>query len=162
EVATLARLFPETKKTLLGSDASEQTLDQMACADQLKDYSYLHLATHGHADQEQGLRSFLALAQDNLPDPLTLLAPGEKLYDGKLTAAAILQRWKLDADLVTLSACESGLGQHQRGEGYVGFAQALFLAGARSLVLSQWKVDDQATALLMQRFYQNLLGKRPG
>ena len=48
------------------------------------------------------------------------------------------------------------------GDGYLGFAQVLFKAGARSLVLSLWKVDDDATALLMQRFYQNLLGKRPG
>src|SRR5262249_25094686 len=47
------------------------------------------------------------------------------------------------------------------GEGYLGFAQALFVKGARSLVLSQWKVDDKATALLITRFYQNLLGRRP-
>jgi CHAT domain-containing protein len=61
-----------------------------------------------------------------------------------------------------LSACESGLGRYAGGEGYLGFAQALFVKGARSLVLSQWRVDDKATALLMTRFYQNLLGKRPG
>jgi CHAT domain-containing protein len=54
------------------------------------------------------------------------------------------------------------LGQQLGGEGYVGFAQALLLAGAHSLVLSQWPVDDRATALLMQRFYHNLLGARPG
>jgi CHAT domain-containing protein len=70
--------------------------------------------------------------------------------------------WQLDADIVTLSACETGLGRNEAGEGYVGFSQALFLAGARTLVLSQWQVDDVATALLMQRFYQNLLGRRPG
>jgi CHAT domain-containing protein len=46
--------------------------------------------------------------------------------------------------------------------GYLGFAQALFIAGARSLVLSLWKVDDEGTALLMTRFYRNLLGQRPG
>jgi CHAT domain-containing protein len=80
----------------------------------------------------------------------------------KLTAAHILRTWKLEADLVTLSACRTGLGQHLGGEGYVGFAQALLLAGAHSLVLSQWLVDDRATALLMTRFYQNLLGARPG
>jgi CHAT domain-containing protein len=54
------------------------------------------------------------------------------------------------------------LGRFAGGEGYLGFAQALFVKGARSLVLSQWKVDDKATALLMARFYQDLLGKRPG
>jgi CHAT domain-containing protein len=79
----------------------------------------------------------------------------------KLSAAHILHTWKLDADLVTLSACQTGLGQYQRGEGYVGFAQALLLAGAHTLVLSQWPVDDRATLLLMERFYANLLGARP-
>jgi CHAT domain-containing protein len=63
---------------------------------------------------------------------------------------------------VVLSACESGLGRAVGGEGYLGFAQPLFAKGARSLVLSLWKVDDKATALLMTRFYQNLLGQRPG
>jgi CHAT domain-containing protein len=63
---------------------------------------------------------------------------------------------------VVLSACESGLGQAAGAEGYLGFAQPLFARGARSLVLSQWKVDDDATALLMARFYRNLLGRRAG
>jgi CHAT domain-containing protein len=62
---------------------------------------------------------------------------------------------------VVLSACESGLGKQAGGEGFLGFAQPLLARGARSLVLSLWKVDDKATSLLMARFYQNLLGKRP-
>jgi hypothetical protein len=160
EVETLIRLFPESK-LLLASDASEQQLDALAHNGSLKDYRYLHLATHGQADAERGMRSFLALADDQLPNPLTIPDPEKKLYRGRLTAADMLA-WKLDAELVTLSACETGLGQKQGGEGYVGFAQALLLAGARTLVLSEWKVDDTATALLMQRFYQNLLGKRDG
>jgi CHAT domain-containing protein len=63
---------------------------------------------------------------------------------------------------VVLSACESGLGKQAGGEGFLGFAQPLLAKGARSLVLSPWKVDDRATSMLMARFYQNLLGKRPG
>jgi CHAT domain-containing protein len=73
-----------------------------------------------------------------------------------------MSTWKLKAELVTLSACKSGLGRQSGGEGFVGFAQAFFLAGCRSLILSLWEVDDQATSLLMTRFYQNWLGKRPG
>jgi CHAT domain-containing protein len=64
--------------------------------------------------------------------------------------------------MVTLSGCQTGLGKYQAGEGYLGFAQALFVAGGRSMVLSQWQVSDAATALLMSRFYQNVLGKRAG
>ena len=73
-----------------------------------------------------------------------------------MTVAEILREWKLDADLVCLSACRTALGREAGGEGYLGFAQAFFAAGARSLLLSLWSVDDRATALLMQRFYQNL------
>lgn len=69
---------------------------------------------------------------------------------------------ELDADLVVLSACDTGLGRAAGGEGYFGFTQALFARGARSVVLSLWEVDDNATSLLMTRFYQNLLGRRPG
>jgi CHAT domain-containing protein len=53
---------------------------------------------------------------------------------------------------VVLSACESGLGKQAGGEGFLGFAQPLLARGARGLVLSLWKVDDRATALLMARF----------
>ena len=74
----------------------------------------------------------------------------------------MLEYWKLDAELVTLSACETALGKHGGGDGMLGFAQAFLTAGARSVCLSLWKVDDTATALLMNRFYENLLGKRDG
>jgi CHAT domain-containing protein len=74
------------------------------------------------------------------------------------------QQWgnALDADLVVLSACVSGLGEATHGDGMMGFAQAFLSRGARCVVLSRWHVSDDATALLMRRFYQNLLGKRPG
>jgi CHAT domain-containing protein len=79
-----------------------------------------------------------------------------------LSVREIQRGWELKAELVTLSACETALGREAGGEGFVGFTQALLMSGARSVCLSQWKVDDTATALLMQRFYANLLGRRPG
>ena len=84
------------------------------------------------------------------------------MLDGYLTAAEVLEYWKLDAEMVTLSACESALGSEGSGDGLLGFAQAFLKAGSRSVCLSLWKVDDTATALLMDRFYRNLLGKREG
>jgi hypothetical protein len=161
EVDAIARLFP-TPDTLLGSDASEQQLEELAKADRLRTYHYLHFATHGELNDRVALQSALILAQDRLPDPQPRVLAGHEPYNGRLTARHILERWQLDAELVTLSACQTGLGRYAGGEGYVGFAQALFLAGARSVVLSLWKVDDRATTLLMVRFYQNLLGQRPG
>jgi CHAT domain-containing protein len=161
EVIAIAHLFDRADQ-LLGSRASEQQLDRLVATGRLREYTHLHLATHGVLDSRVALHSALILAQDDLPDPLPQALAGKKAYDGRLTAEQILRTWKLDADLVTLSACQTGLGQYAEGEGYLGFAQALFLAGGRSLVLSLWKVNDNATALLMTRFYQNLLGKRPG
>jgi CHAT domain-containing protein len=104
----------------------------------------------------------LILARDALPDADSQLHQGKPVYDGRLTAEEVLSGWKLDCDLVTLSACQTALGKHERGEGFIGFTQAFLLTGSRSVVVSLWKVDDAATALLMQRFYANLLGKRDG
>jgi CHAT domain-containing protein/Tfp pilus assembly protein PilF len=160
EVEAIARLFP-TADTLLGARASEQVLDGMVSQGKLKGYRFLHLATHGQASSRRPLESSLALSDRDLPDPLSRVLAGKPAYTGRLTAGHILQSWELDAELVVLSACRTGLGRYEGGEGYVGFAQPLFAVGARSLVMSLWSVSDTATALLMVRFYQNLLGKRP-
>jgi hypothetical protein len=164
EVQAVAALFPGGQvTTLLGPDATESNLQQLARSGALRTYRFLHLATHGKANPDVALSSavFLAAEPDGAAasvDPAAL----ESAPDGRITAEQIVRTWDLDADLVVLSACESGLGRYAEGEGYLGFAQALFVKGARSLVLSQWKVDDRATALLMTRFYQNLLGRRAG
>jgi Tfp pilus assembly protein PilF len=161
EVQALAGLFAKSE-LLLGSDAGEQQLDQLARTGRLREFGVLHLATHAQLDRRVPGQSALILAQNQLPDPVQRARDGQKVYTGMLTVADILRTWRLDADLVTLSACETGLGRDLGGEGYLGFTQALFRAHARSLLLSLWKVDGDATVLLMERFYQNLLGKRPG
>ncbi len=81
---------------------------------------------------------------------------------GELAVSAVRKDWKLDADLVVLSACRTALGAEGRGDGLLGFAQAFLQAGARCVVLARWNADDTATALLMVRFYENLLGRWPG
>jgi CHAT domain-containing protein len=165
EVAALARRFREARQplTLLtDSDASEQRLAELAADGSLGKVRYLHLATHGTVDWGFHLQSAILLARDRLPDPARQLDAGLPVYDGRLTAAEMLRDWNLDAELVTLSACETGLGTYAGGEGYLGFAQALLVCGSRSVVLSLWPVDDAATALLMDRFYANLLGQRDG
>ena len=158
EVARLAALFePKAVTVLTRSDASEQRLDEIRKEGQLKKFRYLHFATHGEANNVRAFDSALMLTTPaKLPEPRV----GEPYLDGRLTADEVLEYWKLDADLVTLSACESGLGRQGGGDGLLGFAQAFLLAGSRSVCLSLWQVDDTATALLMDRFYRNLLGKR--
>jgi len=143
---------------LLGPDASEQELVSLARQGTLSDYGTLHIATHALVDDDHPEQSALVLSQVGLPDPLEAAMAGERIYDGLVTAKEIVREWDLNADLVVLSACETGLGKEVTGEGYVGFAHAFLQAGARSLVVSLWKVDDRATALLMQRFYENRSG----
>ncbi|HTU88670.1 MAG TPA: tetratricopeptide repeat protein [Gemmataceae bacterium] len=167
EAASLHRLFDKDApvQLLLDSDASEQRLNDLAQRGELGKYRYVHLATHGEIDNVFPLRSAVILSRDRLPDDqqrTELLLSGQPIPDGRLSAEDALRRWNLHADLVTLSACQTALGKYERGEGFVGFAQALILCGTRSVCLSLWKVDDVATALLMERFYQNLLGKRDG
>ena len=165
EAASLHRLFGKDApvQLLLDSDASEQRIDELAKAGELAKYRYIHLATHGEVDNVFPLRSAVILSRDRLPDDkqrTELLLSGQPIPDGRLTAEDALRRWNLNANLVTLSACQTALGKYERGEGFVGFAQSLILCGTRAVCLSLWKVDDVATALLMERFYQNLLGKR--
>jgi tetratricopeptide (TPR) repeat protein len=165
EAEGLRRLFEGSaleSLVLAGPQASEQRLYDLAKSGELGKYRYLHLATHGAVDDRFPLRSAMILSRDNLPDPDRQLAAGQPIFDGRLTAEEVLRQWHLDCELATLSACQTGLGKFERGEGFIGFAQALLLAGSRSVCLSQWRVDDTATALLMNRFYENLLGKREG
>jgi CHAT domain-containing protein len=165
EVESLAQLFKSDNRplrTLLGADASEPELDQLAASGELGRFGFIHLATHGVIDEGVPTRSAVILTQTGLPDPLEQALSHKPVFDGRLLVREIQRGWDLKAELVTLSACETALGRDAGGEGFVGFTQALLMSGARSVCLSLWKVDDTATALLMQRFYANLLGRRTG
>lgn len=127
---------------VLGFDANrKQVLSGI-----LKDYRYLHFSAHGVLDEENPGRSAVVLS---------LVDREGKPIDGYLRAEEIA-KLELPADLVVLSACKTGLGREIRGEGLVGLTQAFFTAGASRVMVSLWDVDDQATATLMGRFYQNL------
>ncbi len=161
EVDRLRQLLGDDCLALTDSDASEQRLEEIRKSGELSRFRYLHLATHGEGNTSTAFESVLILAQDNLPGVIRPRV-GEPNIDGSVSAREVLEFWKLDAELVTLSACESALGRVGSGEGLLGFAQAFLHAGSRSVCLSLWKVDDVATALLMDRFYHNLLVKRMG
>ena len=164
EAETLRRLCQTNRiafDLLADSQASEQELFDREKSGRLGKYRYLHFATHGSIDNRAPLHSAVILSRDHLPDPLEQLRKNEPVFDGRLTASKVLATWHLQADLVTLSACQTALGKQEGGEGFVGFSQAMLLSGSRNVCLSLWKVDDTATALLMERFYRNLL-KSPG
>ncbi|MBD3220986.1 CHAT domain-containing protein [bacterium] len=145
EVDAVGRYFAE-REILVGEAAHESRLRALQERGELGRYDVVHLATHALVDADRPERSALVLSQVDLDDR----------DDGLLTAAEIAAGWHLDADLVVLSACETGLGRPAPGEGYLGFTQAFLAAGARSVLVSLWQVDDRATALLMERFYATL------
>jgi CHAT domain-containing protein len=141
EGEAVARRF---RVSALTNQAATETVVRAA----LPSAPLVHLATHGLAyGTEVRVRdSYVALAPDAKNDGL--LTIGELLDDVP----------SLAADLVVLSACQTGLGDLKQAEGTVGFQRALLAKGARSVLVSLWSVDDRATALLMQRFYAHWLG----
>ncbi len=139
EVRDIAALYPEAR-TFLGMEATEERAKSIG-----KDARYIHFACHGLLDERFPLNSALALT---IPE-----IPGEGQDNGLLQAWEIFENVRLDADLVTLSACDSALGQEMGGEGLLGLTRAFQYAGARSVVASLWSVSDVSTADLMKRFY---------
>lgn len=147
EVATLRSLAGSRRfVALTGADA---TRARLLALPELPDAGLLHLATHGVADESEPGRSGLWLAPDAAPE-------GGPATPGFLAVDDILGM-RLKSEVVTLSACETGLGRLERGEGVLGLTRAFLAAGARSVVVSLWRVNDRSTALLMEGFYRALL-----
>lgn len=122
--------------------------DKMASERQVKtiidDYAILHFAMHGILDAKHPALSSLALTED-----------GDSLENNFLQAYEI-SKMDLKADLVVLSACETGYGRFEQGNGIASLARSFMYAGVPSLVVSLWKVNDGSTAVIMRLFYQYL------
>ena len=141
EVAAVAdSIRTRIMKVFVGRQADETTFKTLA-----PEYATIHLATHGLLDNTDPLNSYLLLTKTE----------GAVENDGFLHAREIINL-RLNADLVVLSACETGKGRISPGEGVVGMAWAFFVAGARSMVVSQWRVNSASTSQLMKNFYQAL------
>jgi CHAT domain-containing protein/tetratricopeptide (TPR) repeat protein len=124
-----------------------------ATSDQLGQYRYVHFATHGLADSERPELSTIVLS---------LFDEQGRPQDGFLRAHEVYNL-NLPAEMVVLSACETGLGKLTRGEGLVSLTRGFMYAGAARVVVSLWSVNDRATAELMVKFYRRVLvaGERP-
>jgi CHAT domain-containing protein/tetratricopeptide (TPR) repeat protein len=143
-LAILALAGPQESRGALGFDAS---LEAVRDPD-LAEFRFVHFATHGLLNNARPELSGLVL---------TLSGPDGRPREGFLSVDEILKlRWR--AELVTLSGCRTGLGRSVRGEGLVGVTRAFMVAGAQRVVASLWSVDDSATAELMKRFYEEMLG----
>jgi len=141
EVLSISKLFPSAdSKVYVGAEAREETVKR----ERLADFRYVHFASHGFLDETKPGRSGILLAHDQ-----------QSSEDGILQMDEIM-RLKMNADLVTLSSCSTGLGKFVNGEGVLGLTRAFFYAGARNVAVSLWNVNDSATATLMENFYRNL------
>lgn len=137
-VATAVRTH--MKKIFVGREAAEKTFKALA-----PQYATIHLATHGALDNGEPLNSYVLLTKTK----------EDTENDGLLHAHEIIDL-QLDADLAVLSACETGTGRISPGEGVIGMSWAFLVAGARSVVVSQWRVNSASTSQLMKNLYQEL------
>jgi CHAT domain-containing protein/tetratricopeptide (TPR) repeat protein len=148
EVTEIAALFNGRNfktSTFKGAEADER----ITKSGMLKNYRYLHFATHGIADEHSPELSRIFLNSSTSGEDGILFAP--EIYN-----------MEMNAELVTLSACETGLGKISKGEGVIGLSRALVYAGARNVMVSFWSVADQSTSELMKAFYRILLFEENG
>jgi CHAT domain-containing protein len=124
-----------------GADATEEQVK----SGEMEGFERIHIAAHAHLNDEAPLLSALVLTQDEDPRE-----------DGFLTMREI-HDLRLDADLVVLSSCETAAGKQYQGEGVVALARPFLAVGARSTIVSLWRVDDRSTASWMDGFYRSLI-----
>ena len=143
EVKSISKLFSAEKKSteyFLRNKAKEDLMKSNG----ISSYGFIHLATHG----------FINEVKPNLSGILFNL--GRRNEDGILFLNEIYNL-KLNADLVVLSVCESGLGKVVKGEGIMGLTRGFLYSGANNLLVSLWEVGDKSTSELMINFYKNVL-----
>jgi CHAT domain-containing protein len=139
EVLAAANVFGNDSVLLQGDRASEGSLS----SEGLANFRIIHIAAHGVSDLVEPDRAGLVLASAGPSD------------DGFWQAREI-RRSRLAADLVTLSACDTGVGRLQGEEGIMNLARSFLVAGAKSVMASLWEVDDRSTATLMAHFYKHV------
>jgi CHAT domain-containing protein/Tfp pilus assembly protein PilF len=141
ELDKISALFAKSKQKIFQREyASKEQLKN----NNLEEFKIIHFATHSVIDDKDPTRSSIVLSLHQ-----------EQNEDGFLQVREIYNL-KLNSDLVTLSACETGLGELIHGEGIVGLNRAFFYAGTSALLMTLWAVNDQASCQLMDRFYRHL------
>jgi CHAT domain-containing protein len=143
EVQRIAELFDPAGRTVLVAEAASKS--RLRALD-LHRFGFIHFATHGWMD-----------GSDLRQTGLVLSANEERAGAGLLALDEVLDL-SLSARTVVLSACRSGLGEPLRGEGLIGLTGGFLYAGADSVLVSLWNVEDRATSDLMLRFYRGIRG----
>jgi CHAT domain-containing protein len=134
-------------KNILGKNAQLLTgaaATETAFKENLSNHNIYHIASHGVISNKDPYLSALVLSEDN-----------DNINDGLLHVYELAD-FSMNMDLITLSACQTALGEYNYGEGINGFTRALVKAGTRNIIVSLWKVNDETTASLMVDFYNNI------
>lgn len=139
----LGKSYGKAVDLLRGSEATEERLRKRP----LKDYQYLIFATHGILDNEVPYIKEPALVLSQVG-----VDPKDRANDGFLTMSEVLDL-KLNSDVAALTACNTGLGKNLTGEGVMGMGRAFQYAGAKSVLMSLWSVEDESTNLLTEKFF---------
>ena len=150
EVASVTEAFPGAD-VRLGDAANAPALRSMAASGALERLRLIHIAAHTKADGAHLLESQLVLAPTGSGEDASYLSARE-----------IATQWRLNADLVCLTGCRSASGMSSAAQGWLGFQYAFLRAGARSVLVSLWPVDDAAAALLVKAFYADLARSERG
>jgi CHAT domain-containing protein/Tfp pilus assembly protein PilF len=139
EIREVSKYFPKDRRDIyLGKNATEENVKKPP----RNNYQIIHFACHALLDENQPFRSALVLSQDN-----------RREEDGFLQVRE-LYNLRLNANLVILSACQTGLGKLEKGEGMLGLTRMFFYSGANSVLSTLWPVNDKSTAFFMKKFYR--------
>ncbi|MGD2245083.1 MAG: CHAT domain-containing protein [Candidatus Aminicenantes bacterium] len=138
EARNVAKFFPKAHRSvLLGKEANEEALKKLP----LEEYRVIHFACHGVLDERLPFRSALVLSR------------GKNTKEDGFLQVREIYSMRMNAEMIVLSACQTGKGKLERGEGTLGLPRIFFYTGARSVLTSLWRINDKSTAKFMNRLY---------
>jgi CHAT domain-containing protein/tetratricopeptide (TPR) repeat protein len=145
ELTSIKRHFTQSPLVFTGREVSEARVKAMSADGSLSNYSIIHFACHGYFNQREPAKSGLLLSEIS-----GRISTGE---DGNLSIEEVALL-RLNARMALLSACSTGMGKVNRGDGMVGLARAFMTAGTRNVGVSLWEIDDRVTMVFMTRLYR--------
>jgi CHAT domain-containing protein len=145
EAIEVGRLFPKVEaQVITGGSVSEEIVKKLP----LRKFRFIHFSCHGYLDETNPMRTAL------------VLTPGPSQEEDGFLRMEEIYKLSLDADMVVLSACQTGKGLLEKGEGVMSLTRPLFFAGARSVIAALWPINDKSTARLMKEFYKGIIKGR--
>ena len=142
EAIEIGGLFPKVEAQIItGASVSEETVKKLP----LWEFRIIHFSCHGYLDEANPMRTAL------------VLTPGPSQEEDGFLRMEEIYKLSLNAEMVVLSACQTGKGVLEKGEGVMNLTRPFFIAGARSVIAALWPINDKSTAILMKEFYKLII-----